>query len=80
MPMFHLDWPAKKKTPTSPAFPFKTLHFRQVEPDLWGSFFAGQPKWKIARSKGHKTDTDGKDPYRLYQFCVLLTFPGIYKP
>ena len=28
------------------------------------------------RSKGHKTDTDGKGPYRLYQFCVLLTSLG----
>ncbi|CAK9008796.1 unnamed protein product [Durusdinium trenchii] len=41
--IFHLDG-LRKKTPTSPAFPFKALHFRQVEPDLWGSFFAGQSK------------------------------------
>ena len=28
------------------------------------------------KSRGHKTDSDGKDPYRLNQFCVLLTSLG----
>ena len=38
----------RKKTTTSPSFPLQNLHFRYVHLDLWGSFFAGQSKWKNA--------------------------------
>ena len=37
--IFHLDWPAKND-PHKSGFRLQNLHFRQVEPDLWGSFFA----------------------------------------
>ena len=37
----HLDWPAKND-PHKSDFRLQNLHFRQVEPDLWGSFLQGK--------------------------------------
>ena len=42
----------RKKTPTSPGQPAWNAGFEGGKPDLWGSFFAGQSKWKIS-NHGH---------------------------
>ena len=39
--IFHLELPAKND-PHKSGFPLQHLHFRQVEPDLWGSFLQGK--------------------------------------
>ena len=45
---FPLALACEKKIPTSPVFPLQNLHFKQVEPDLWGPYFSqANPSGKL---------------------------------